>query len=184
MSAAPSTIHRSQIGAGDHADTRFETPPPAPLGPSTWHTLYYACIAAAALVGLGTILNGGVWTDAVLRMFITLLGGSILVIAFLTFVIIPLHVSRYERLLAAQKKAQIAAREKRSRQQREEAENSTNDRTMRDDQEPVLTPLSENSRSDSDAQTERAHQDQAASLRRMAAADAPPVHSTDYRNGG
>jgi len=133
-----------------------EIPPPAPLGPSTWNTLYYAWLVITLLVGLGTILNGGLWQDAILRMFVTLLGGSFLTIAFLTFVIIPLHVKRYERLVEAQKAAQTAARQTAARPL-SAPEEETNDPSFAAEPSRPATPPAQR------------HDDQAASLRRMAA---------------
>ncbi len=142
--------------------------PALPFGPTTWNRLFYTCVAAAALVGGGTILNGGVWTDAILRIFVTLLGSSILVIAFLTFVIVPLHVKHYQNLIAAQQAALQAAREKRA--QEKEAEQIAADEAdaaLMNMNEPSFFPDLDGLLPESRSQ--RAQDDQAASLRRMAA---------------
>lgn len=173
MSATPSMIHpppEPKLDASRKAVDESALPPPAPFGPSTWNSFYYACILATIAVGLGTIVSGGSWTDAVVRMFVTLLGGSILALAFISFVIIPLHVKRYEQILAAR---QAALEEATAAQDTDETE----------DEEAVAAPsFAQASESgdgplpDSEAnlREERAtpnghvSNDQAASLRRMA----------------
>ncbi|MCL4832977.1 MAG: hypothetical protein KJZ86_11065 [Caldilineaceae bacterium] len=167
MSAAPTTIQTSQSAGGDRANGQSDAGihPPAPFGPSTWNTLYYVCMAATIVVGLGTVLNGGGWTDAILRMFVTLLGGSVLAIAFLTFVIIPLHVRHYENLVAAQKEAQVAAREK-AEQEKVQA-NEGEEPASEDSPEPSFS--SSVASSPTGPRPAPAHEDQASSLRRMAA---------------
>lgn len=155
---------RTETDDEANADLEVKIPPPAPMGPSTWNSLYYAWMFITLLVGLGTILNGGSWYSAIVRMFITLLGGSFLTIAFLTFVIIPLHVKRYERLVEARKAAQAAARQKAAEQQAA-AESEA------DDWLPAMTnePSFASERPLNGAPPTPRHEDQAASLRRMAA---------------
>lgn len=155
---------RAETDAEESSALEFRDPPPAPMGPSTWNSLYYAWMVITLLVGLGTILNGGSWYSAIVRMFITLLGGSFLTIAFLTFVIIPLHVKRYEQLVEARKAAQAAARQKAAEQQAAAEDESY-------DQLPAMTnePSFASERPLPGTPPTPRHEDQAASLRRMAA---------------
>ncbi|MBX3052709.1 MAG: hypothetical protein KF753_14595 [Caldilineaceae bacterium] len=179
MSAASSPVHAEKVtqSARNSASDGHELPPPAPFDPSTWRNFYYACMVAAIVVGLGTLANGGAWTDAILRMFITLLGGSILAIAFLTFVVVPLHVNRYEALIAAQKAAKAAIR----------VNNAAARRRMISDEEKAEFPDEAKSNEPGEPEADfaaspdkaaempevepdgRLYDDQAASLRRMAA---------------
>lgn len=114
------------VPPAEEAPTRtVQTPPPPPLGPSTWNLLYYGILAISLLIGLLTLLNGGQVLDALVRFFVALFGLSFLTIIFLVSVVIPLHVRRYERLVEAQKAALEAERQRqemlaRQQQQAEE----------------------------------------------------------------
>lgn len=173
MSATPSMIHpppEPKLDAKREAVEESALPPPAPFGPSTWNSFYYACILATIAVGLGSIVSGGTWTDAVVRMFVTLLGGSMLALAFISFVIIPLHVKRYEHILAARQAAQEAAAAKQNADETEDEEAFTAP-SFAQATESGDGPLPD---SETNLREERAtpngHEsnDQAASLRRMA----------------
>lgn len=168
MDVSPSAVPTSNTDPAVTEDLpqKNNLPVSAPFGPSTWNILYYLCIAITAFVGVGTILNGGMWIDALVRMFVTLLGGSMLVMAFITFVVVPLHVRHYENVAAAQKAARIAARTQEA-QAREEKKNRTGRGNQAQAGEPAFD--SEKKSPADTSFTERSHDDQAASLRRMAA---------------
>jgi len=169
MDVTPSTIPPSGTDSAAAEDTpqqKNNLPEVAPFGPPTWNILYYVCIAVTAFVGVGTILNGGMWTDALVRMFVTLLGGLMLVMAFITFVVVPLHVRHYENVATAQKAARLAARanEEHAREEKRNQAGRSNPGLAGEfafDSEPGSQT--------GGSHTERSHNDQAASLRRMAA---------------
>jgi len=175
MSVAHSAVETRHVTSLVGAESAGRAlPPPAPFDPSTWKNFYYVCVVATIIVGLGTILNGGMWTDAIMRMFITLLGGAVLSIAFLTFVVVPLHVRRYEQLVAAQK----ATKSKNATNGQDEVEAKTFATHEAEEYTPVtavspgaVSPGEDNPGEDrTETQSERVqHDDQASSLRRMAA---------------
>lgn len=155
-------------------DERFQVPPPPPFGPATWNYVYYAILAFSLLIGLLTLLNGGGVLDALLRFFIALLGSAMLSVAFLTFVVIPLHVRRYERLVEAQRAAQAEALEKQAQSRRSKSQRET---VYPEPSVPDTEPLEDASTLDEAESSsavpghypEPSHDDQASSLRRMVA---------------
>ncbi|RME66345.1 MAG: hypothetical protein D6790_00365 [Caldilineae bacterium] len=146
-----------------------QTPPPPPLGPSTWNFLYYGILVISFLIGLLTLLSGGQVFDALVRFFVALFGLSFLTIIFLVSVVIPLHVRRYERLVEAQKAALEAERQRQEQlaSQQEEApffSAQTTGAMPAQDDSPLAQREAENHVLD-----EHGLDDQASSLRRMVA---------------
>lgn len=165
MTASQPMIHPppNATRGGKARTDESSLPPPAPFGPSTWKSFYYACLVATIFVGLGTVLNGGVWIDAIVRMFITLTGGSILAICFISFVIIPLHVKRYEYLVAAQNAP------KQTPSDSDETDKKTEQEADEDSfsEDWLHTPDSSETETPAAARQQYETTDQAASLRRM-----------------
>jgi hypothetical protein len=111
--------------------------PPFSLGPAGWNALYFSILGGSFLLGFFSLLNGHTLYMAMVVFFIALVIMFLLTVSFVSFIVIPLQVRHYQRLVDAvrqQAEAELRSRMRKAEQDslalREERMNVLNGQSL------------------------------------------------------
>jgi hypothetical protein len=154
---------------------------PFRISPATLNLFYYAILGISLSLSVVSFVSSGSLYHALLYFFVSFLGTAFLGMAFLSFVIVPLCIKQHERAkeaqIAAIRAARIAAIERAEQEKAERFHIMMASNTLAGGESslqgaaPEAAGVKAEKKMDGESSKAATVEDQAASLRRMMAAD-------------
>lgn len=119
--AAPQPAPAQLDGEGEPPIPDVPAKPPLSLSPASWNALYFSILGGSFLLGFLSLLNGHTLYMALFIFFVALVTLFLLTVGFVSFIVIPLQVRHYQRLVDAVRRQAEAELRSRMRKAEEDS---------------------------------------------------------------